>query len=257
VIDASFCTTCRRSPAPGQSKPRSDPIAQPDRTPATREASASQRRYDLLVGRDGGRAGTSSDRSNVVVLAASAGALPALRKVLSDLPFDFPSAIIVVRHRRREAFSSLVELLQSHTTLPVEWARFGDVPTGSRVYVVPSGQDLSLDHEGAFAFEPGTFPFRGIDPLIVSLAAWSGRDGTAVILTGSGADGAAGSLALHRAGGTVIVQSTESVETVGMGRAAIAVGAATFVLGLHEIGPALIELASGARATATVSVSES
>jgi two-component system, chemotaxis family, protein-glutamate methylesterase/glutaminase len=191
--------------------------------------------------------GTSSGQCDVVVLAASAGALPAFRQVLADLPSDFPSAVIVVRHRRDRTLSSLVELLQPHSTMQVEWARSGDTPESSRVYVVPAGRDLSLGHEGAFAFEPGTFPFRGIDPLIVSLAGWSGRGGTAVILTGSGADGAAGALVLHRAGGTVIVQSTESVEVVGMGRATIGLGASNLILPLHEIAPALVRLAGARR----------
>lgn len=180
---------------------------------------------------------------NIVVLAASAGGLKAFRQVLSDLPFDFPGAVIVVGHTRASAGSMLVELLRSHSTMPVDWARSGDVPVCSRVYVVPSGQDLTLDDEGAFAFAPGTFPFRGIDPLIASLAAWSGLGGTAVILTGTGADGAAGSLLLRRAGGTVVVQSTESVDFVGMGRETIFSGAASVVLDLMDIGPELVRLA--------------
>jgi two-component system chemotaxis response regulator CheB len=185
----------------------------------------------------------SGQNSDIVVLAASAGGLPAFRQILSGLPVDFPSAVVVVRHRRAGSSFSLVELLQTHASLPVEWARSGVIPAGGRIYVVPGGQDLTLDLDGAFAFVPGTFPFRGIDPLIVSVAARSGRGATAVILTGGGADGAAGSLALSRAGGTVIVQSTESVQFVGMGRETIGLGAASLVLPLDDIAPALVRLA--------------
>ena len=113
--------------------------------------------------------GSRVSQCDVVVLAASAGALPVFRKILSGLPLDFPSAIVVVRHRRLEALNSLVELLQSHTALPVGWAHSGDVAEAGKVYVVPGGQDMSFDTEGAFAFVPGSFPFRGIDPLIVHL----------------------------------------------------------------------------------------
>jgi two-component system chemotaxis response regulator CheB len=189
---------------------------------------------------DGARASSGCD---IVVLAASAGALKAFRQVLSDLPFDFPSAVIVVGHTRASAGSQLVELLRSHSAMPVEWARSGDVPVCSRVYVVPSGKDLTLDDEGAFVFAPGTFPFQGIDPLIASLAAWSGLGGTAVILTGTGADGAAGCVVLRRAGGTVVVQSSASVEFIGMGRETIFLGAASVVLDLLDIGPELVRLA--------------
>ncbi len=188
-------------------------------------------------------AGASSGGCDIVVLAASAGGLKAFRQVLSDLPFDFPRAVIVVGHTRASAGSMLVELLRSHSTMPVEWAQSGDTPARSRVYVVPSGKDLTLNHHGAFAFLPGTFPFRGIDPLIASLAAWSGDAGTAVILTGTGADGAAGSLLLRRAGGTVVVQSTASVDYIGMGRETIDLGAASVVLDLLDIGPELVRLA--------------
>jgi two-component system chemotaxis response regulator CheB len=195
------------------------------------------------MGGEGDGVGTASTCCDIVVLAASAGALPAFREVMSGLPCDFPSAVIVVGHRRADGSTFLFEDLRARTALPMGWVRPGEIPHANQGYVVPNGQDLTIDEAGAFAFAPGTFPFRGIDPLIGSLAEWAGCDGTAVILTGTGEDGAAGSLRLHHAGGTVIVQSTESVAHVGMGRATIDRGAASFILPLHEIAPALVRLA--------------
>jgi two-component system chemotaxis response regulator CheB len=37
----------------------------------------------------------------LVVVAAAAGGLPALRTVLAGLPAGFPAAVVIVQHRRR------------------------------------------------------------------------------------------------------------------------------------------------------------
>jgi two-component system, chemotaxis family, protein-glutamate methylesterase/glutaminase len=66
----------------------------------------------------------------------------------------------------------------------------------------------------------------------------------AVLLTGMGRDGAAGMLALRRAGAETIAQDEASSVVYGMPRAAWKSGAAASRLPLHEIAPAVLRLCS-------------
>jgi two-component system chemotaxis response regulator CheB len=75
-----------------------------------------------------------------------------------------------------------------------------------------------------------------------SLAGYHGAGVVAVILTGSGEDGAMGVQAVKSRGGTVIVQDPDEAEFSGMPTAALSTNAADFVLSLDEIGPVISRL---------------
>lgn len=57
---------------------------------------------------------------DVVALAASAGGLTALSKVLSALPVDFPAALVVVQHVDPRRRSLMAEILSRRTPLRVK-----------------------------------------------------------------------------------------------------------------------------------------
>ena len=85
------------------------------------------------------------------------------------------------------------------------------------------------------------------DLLFESVAA-SFRDRViAVVLTGTGTDGAMGLAAVKKMGGTVIAQDRSSSEFFGMPSAAIESGNVDFVLRLEEISSALATLVRGER----------
>ena len=74
------------------------------------------------------------------------------------------------------------------------------------------------------------------------MADYAGANSVGVILTGMGADGAAGLRKLHDAGGRTIAQDEESSTVFGMPKAAIELGAADQILPLSAIGEALAAL---------------
>ncbi len=80
------------------------------------------------------------------------------------------------------------------------------------------------------------------DLLFDSVAASHKERAIAVVLTGTGNDGAMGVQAIDKMGGTVIAQDKETAEFFGMPSAAIKTGAVDFILPLAEIAPALISL---------------
>ena len=64
----------------------------------------------------------------------------------------------------------------------------------------------------------------------------------AVVLTGTGSDGAMGVQAIKKMGGTVIGQNEATAQFFGMPQAAIQTGSVDFVLPLDEIPSALVTL---------------
>jgi two-component system chemotaxis response regulator CheB len=80
------------------------------------------------------------------------------------------------------------------------------------------------------------------DLLFESVAASFKDRALAVMLTGTGSDGATGVEAIKKMGGTVIAQDEGTSEFFGMPGAAIQTGVVDFVLPLKDIGPALTKL---------------
>jgi two-component system chemotaxis response regulator CheB len=83
------------------------------------------------------------------------------------------------------------------------------------------------------------------DLLFESAAASYRERAIAVVLSGSGKDGAMGVRAIKKMGGTVIVQDEKTAEFFGMPGAAQQTGIVDFILPLHEIAPALQTLVNG------------
>jgi two-component system chemotaxis response regulator CheB len=69
-----------------------------------------------------------------------------------------------------------------------------------------------------------------------------GRRTLAIILTGMGADGCAGALAVHEAGGRVIAEHESTATIYGMPKAVVDAGAADRVLPLPRIAGEAVHL---------------
>jgi two-component system chemotaxis response regulator CheB len=182
-------------------------------------------------------------RYHIVAVAASAGGLAAITEVLHALPADFPLPIVIVQHLDPHHRSHMAEILASRTRLRVcEAAGREDLQPGV-VYIAPPdfhaevvNGSLVLTHSA-----PVHFVRPSADRLFLS-AARRGQT-IAVVLSGTGLDGAEGAAAVKAAGGVVIAQDEKSSAHFGMARAAIENGAVDYVLSLEEIGPALLRLA--------------
>ena len=113
------------------------------------------------------------------------------------------------------------------------------------VYVAPPNRHLLVNPDHRLSLTQTQlvhFVRPSADLLFESTAASFKERAIAVVLSGSGHDGAMGVTAIHKMGGTVIVQDAKSAEFTGMPEAAAATGVADFVLALDEIAPALLKL---------------
>ena len=187
------------------------------------------------------------DRSpfRLVVIAASAGGLSALSRVLAALPSDFPLPLAIVQHLDPNHVSRLADILGRRTTLAVKEAEADDLLTSGVVYIAPPGWHMIIVPGGAIALTQ-TVPVHFVRPSADELfesAARSFGPAIAVILTGTGTDGATGAAAVKARGGTVIAQDEATAAFFGMPHAAIETGVVDYVLPLDDIPQRLINLA--------------
>ena len=188
---------------------------------------------------------------HVVALAASAGGLAALSHVLSSLPADFAAPLLVVQHLSPRHRSWLAEILGRRTALAVTQVQGGERIAAGRVYVAPPDHHLLLQHDGVLGLSDLSRVQHvrpSADLLFTSLAEAWGPGAVAVVLSGTGRDGAAGVLAIKEHGGTVIAQDKASAEFFGMPDAAFRTGGVDRVLPLDGIALALVRLTEGERA---------
>lgn len=185
---------------------------------------------------------------DIVAFAASAGGLNALTRVLAVLPGDFTAAIVVVQHVDPRRRSLMADILGRRTTLGVRQAQEGDRIAAGTVLIAPPNNHLLVNGDGTLHLtqtELVHFVRPSADLLFESVAAGYRERAIAVVLSGSGMDGAMGVRAIHRMGGTVVVQDPQTSEFPGMPEAALATGLVHFALPLEEIGASLRKLVQG------------
>ncbi len=202
--------------------------------------------------RDGGRDARPEQfpgaAYDVVAIAASAGGLRALRTLLGGLPRGFPAAVTIVQHLDPRHRSLMAEILSRVTPLEVKPAEDNERLRPGVVYMGVPNKHLLIRPDGTLSLsdlELVHFLRPSADLLFESLAGSYKDRSVAVVLTGTGSDGAMGVQAIKKVGGTVVVQDEGTSEFFGMPSAAIQTGSVDVVLPLAEIAPALVTLVMG------------
>jgi two-component system chemotaxis response regulator CheB len=182
---------------------------------------------------------------DVVAVCSSAGGFTALQALLSSLPPDFPAAIVVVQHLDPRHRSLIAELLGRRSALEVSQAKDGDAIRPGHVLIAPPDRHLLVNPDATVSLTRTKlvhFLRPSADLLFESVAASFADRAVAVVLTGTGSDGAQGVTAVKKMGGTVVAEDEGSAEFGGMPGAAVRTGCVDFVLALGEIAPALAKL---------------
>jgi two-component system chemotaxis response regulator CheB len=181
----------------------------------------------------------SAEGYAIVALAASAGGITALSRVLGELPVGFAVPVLVVQHLDPRHETVIAAVLGRRTKLPVKLAEPEERVQPGIVYIAPPNHHLLVTADGVLTLTSSElvhFVRPSADLLLESVAGAYGARALACVLTGTGRDGAMGIGAVKSRGGTVIVQDPASAEFPGMPDAAVANGPVDFVLPLDEIG---------------------
>ena len=185
--------------------------------------------------------------TRIVGLGGSAGGIQAMRQFFQAMPANSGMAFVIVLHLAPEHDSSLKEVLQTATEMPVEVAADGRIVRPNHVYVIPPGKQLSLsDGElrlSELRHEHGKR--LTVDAFFRSLAESHGVHAVAIVLSGADGDGALGVKRVKERGGLTIAQDPEEAEHSGMPRAAIATRMVDWVLGVAQIPERLCRYHAG------------
>jgi two-component system chemotaxis response regulator CheB len=167
-----------------------------------------------------------------------------MEAVLGGLPHSLDAAVLVVLHLTPQHRSLLADILGRRTDLAVKQAEDGEALRPRIAYVAPPDAHLLVTDEGTLRLDKSELVHHvrpSADVLLLSLAQNHGGRCLAVILSGTGIDGAAGAAAVKSAGGTVLAQDEATSEYFGMPGAAILAGGVDEVLPLDRIGPTVLD----------------
>jgi two-component system CheB/CheR fusion protein len=185
--------------------------------------------------------------SHLVVIGSSAGGIEALSSVVSTLPKDFPAPIVIAQHLDPTRPSHLGDILSRRSTLPVRTvtdATHQPLEPGV-IFVVPSNRDVQIsDSSIELRTDGGIRPMPSVDLLLSSAAEIYGDRLIAVILSGTGSDGAAGARSVKKVGGTVIIQNPDTATYPGM-PLSLAPTTVDIVANVDRIGQILHDLLAG------------
>jgi len=189
------------------------------------------------------------DRYGVIAVVCSAGGVRALQSLLQELPESLAAPILLALHRGEAACGTLIGALRKNASLKVRQAGEAERPAPGVLYVAPGGRHLQVEAGPRLSVRQSgriNYVCPSGDLLLESVAAHYGERALAVVLTGRGRDGAAGAIAVRRAGGFVMVQDPASSEHPAMPASAIETRKVDLVLPLSRIAFALQTLTRGA-----------
>ena len=182
-----------------------------------------------------------------VVIGVSTGGPAALDVILPALPASFPLPVFVVQHMPDLFTRQLAERLNTRCALGVREASEGMVVRGGQIYiargdwhmklVTAPGQPYTL-HLDQAPLENHCRP--AVDVLFRSAAQVYGGNLLAVMLTGMGHDGLAGTRTLYQLGATILAQDEATSAVWGMPGAIVHESLAHAVLPLRQIAAEIL-----------------
>jgi two-component system CheB/CheR fusion protein len=193
------------------------------------------------------------DQQGLVVVGSSAGGVEALTKLVSSLSAAFPAPLVLAQHLDPTQPSHLGEILARYSRLPVQTVTDHTPLDAGTIYVIPADRNVEvIDHELRL-LPDGQPPVPSINLLFGSAARAFGERLIAVVLTGTGSDGASGAYQVKLEGGLVIIENPDTA-AFGALPASLATTTVDYVADLERIGSLLSELLTKAETSAELSL---
>jgi two-component system, chemotaxis family, protein-glutamate methylesterase/glutaminase len=181
----------------------------------------------------------------VLAIGASTGGTQAIETVLRQLPPNTPGTVIV-QHMPEHFTAAFAERLNRICPIEVREARDNDAVVPGVALVAPGNQHMLLQGSGARYVvrikdgPPIHHQRPSVDILFGSVARHAGRNAVGVLLTGMGADGARGLLAMRESGAHTLAQEEASCVVFGMPKEAIKLGAADETVSLARMAGSIL-----------------
>ena len=181
-------------------------------------------------------------RIDVLAIGVSTGGPNALARLMPSIPADFPVPIVIVQHMPPLFTKNLAARLDQVSLISVQEGADGDVIKPGGAWLAPGGFHMVVEKSGsevrlATNLEPPEEGCRpAVDVLFRSVADVYGANTLAVILTGMGKDGLAGSRQIIEKGGRLLAQDEASSVVWGMPGSVAKAGLPEKIVPLDQMG---------------------
>lgn len=184
----------------------------------------------------------------IIGIGASTGGTEAIKEVIRELPPDMPG-IVVTQHIPVAFSASFANRVNAESQMTVMEAQDGQQILQGHVYIAPGNRHLLVVRDGARYLcrlndgPPVNRHKPSVDVMFRSLAQNAGPNAISVMLTGMGADGAAGMGEMQAAGAPTMAQDERTSVVWGMPGECAKRGFADDILPLSKIAARLVALA--------------
>lgn len=186
---------------------------------------------------------------DLVVIGISTGGPQALKRLIPQLPADFPVPVVMVMHMPVGYTEMYAAKLNEQSNLEVKEAAEGDEIKRGRVLLAPAGRHLTLKRNagGNVVTHLDARPFDmlhrpSVDVLFQSAAEVYGNRILGVVMTGMGSDGKQGAAWIKSQGGLVFTEAESSCVVYGMPGVVVEAGLSDKSIALEDMARAIREV---------------
>jgi len=186
---------------------------------------------------------------DLVVIGISTGGPQALKRLIPQLPEDFPVPVVMVMHMPVGYTEMYAAKLNEQSQLEVREAAEGDDLKPGRVFLAPAGRHLTLQRDGGgkIMVHLDARPFNmlhrpAVDVLFQSAAEVYGNRVLGVVMTGMGSDGKQGAAWIKSQGGVIFTEAESSCVVYGMPSAVMEAGLSDQSIALEDMARAIMEV---------------
>ena len=181
----------------------------------------------------------------LVAIGASAGGLEPLEQFFKAVPENPGIAFVVVQHLSPDYRSMMNELLARKSSMPILHIENDMKVAPNTVFLNRPNMYIELEGDTFRTIpypENERLPHLPIDRFFTSLSSRDWNRTVAIVLSGSGSDGAHGAQILHEAGAAVMVQSVQEASFSSMPRAVLLSGSVDRVLDAADMPMAVQDI---------------
>ena len=186
---------------------------------------------------------------DLVAIGISTGGPQALKRLIPQLPEDFPVPIVMVMHMPVGYTEMYAAKLNELSQLEVREAAEGDEVKAGRAILAPAGRHLKFvrDASGKVLVHLDAKPFDtlhrpSVDVLFESAAEVYGSRVLGVVMTGMGSDGKKGAAWIKSQGGLIFTEAESSCVVYGMPSVVLEAGLSDRSVPLEEMAYAIREV---------------
>ena len=186
---------------------------------------------------------------DLVVIGISTGGPQALKRLIPQLPKDFPAPVVMVMHMPVGYTEMYAAKLNEQSQLEVREAAEGDELKPGLVLLAQAGRHLTLrrDISGKVVTHLDARPFESlhrpsVDVLFKSAAEVYGKRVLGVVMTGMGSDGNQGAAWIKSQGGLIFTEAESSCVVYGMPSVVVEAGLSDKSIALDGMARAILEV---------------